>query len=165
VIANERGGQGRYCSKVQSGAVVGRGLGRLVARTLVSAPVKAPALPAVLLRRSVCLCMAAAALRPNVLVLYRRRACHDSASTAIRPAGSIHMPVRACSTPPPVSCHGRLRTKALTARHTQCSIQLAHSRPAMLAACARRWEGKRAGGSLTVRLTREWAYLARDGVA
>jgi hypothetical protein len=31
--------------------------------------------------------------------------------------------------------------------------------------CARRCEGKRAGGSLTVRLTREWAYSARDGVA
>lgn len=144
MIANERGGQGRYCSRVQSGAaVVDRGLGRLVARTLVSAPVKAPALPAVLLRRSVCLCMAAAALRPNVLVLYRRRACHDSASTAVvRHAGPVQVPVHACPTPPPALCHGSANEKLSRPDTRNAALSWPTGQPA----CAPRWEGKREEG-------------------
>lgn len=168
MIANERGGQGRYCSRVQSGAaVVDRGLGRLVARTLVSAPVKAPALPAVLLRRSVCLCMAAAALRPNVcgprpvsttgvprLCLYCcRPPCGPrSGARSCMPNSTTRLVPRVCE------------RKALTARHTQCSTQLAH-RPASMRASLGREEGRGQGGSLTVQSTREWASLAWNGVA
>ena len=65
MIANERSGQGRYCSRVQSSAVVGRG--RLAGlRAHVAAKPKAPALPAVvLLRRSVRLCWLPLLLGPT----------------------------------------------------------------------------------------------------
>lgn len=108
VIANERGGQGRYCSRVQSSAVVGRG--RRAGLRAHAAKPKAPALLSAAARPPPSIgapVLAAAALRPNVLVLYRRRACHDSASTAVvRHAGPVQVPVHACPTPPPALCHG-----------------------------------------------------------
>jgi hypothetical protein len=62
-------------------------------------------------------------------------------------------------------CTTGLRTTAPTARHTQCKqLQLAH-RLGMLAACARRWEGKRAGGHLQYRTADTWMRVcgARRG--
>lgn len=145
VIANGRG-QGRAVvgGQVLMGAVQcswQRSL--VVARRRQSAPAR------MAVRRRSCrrLCVA-----PNVLVLSTNWACHDSASSAVHPAGSIQVPVHACPTPPPALCDGLLRTRAHTARHTQCSLS-AGPLPGTLAACARRCEGKgregeRAGGHL-----------------
>ena len=58
--------------------------------------------------------------------------------------------------------------KALTARHTQCSTQLAHkpaSQQGGLRASLRREEGRGVFTYSTVQLTREGASWARDGVA
>ena len=66
MIANERSGQGRYCSRVQSSAVVGRGRRLAGLRAHVAAKPKAPALPpVVLLRRSVRLCWLPLPLGPT----------------------------------------------------------------------------------------------------
>lgn len=173
MIANERSGQGRYCSRVQSSAVVGRR--RLAAglRAHVAAKPKAPALPAVvLLRRSVRLCWLPPLLGPT------SSSCIDDQGTGV-PRLCLYCCCPPCGPRPGArSCMPNSTTrlvprvcerKALTARHTQCSTQLAH-RPARhggLRASLRRGRGQ--GGVhlqySTVQLTREGASLARDGVA
>lgn len=67
MIANERSGQGRYCSRVQSSAVVGQRTSGWVARARCrQTKPKAPALPpVVLLRRSVRLCWLPLLLGPT----------------------------------------------------------------------------------------------------
>ena len=166
MMANERSGQGRYCGRVQSSAVVGQRTSGWVARARCrqtkgpSTAGRRPPPPSIGAP-----VLAAAAARPNVLVLYRRRACHDSASTAVvRHAGPFRCPfMHAQLHHPP--CATGLRTKSShgPTHAMQHSAGPQASQHGGLRASLRREEGRGVFTYSTVRLTREWASLARDG--
>ena len=168
MIANERGqaGQVRYCSReVQSSA---DGRGRLAcARTqpLCAAQRRQSAPQHRALPSSVDLCLCwLPLLRPMTSsCIDDRRATTLSLLLSVLRA-PYRWPFMHIQLHHPSCATGDCERKPSRPDTRKCSTQLAH-RPAMLAACARRCEGKSAGGSLTVRLTREWAYSARDRVA
>jgi hypothetical protein len=148
VIANGRG-QG---SCGQTGTVVGKCSWQ---RSLVAQAVcaqrrqSAPALPS-----AVDPCCAARSEEPNNVLVSSRSSIDAPDTTLPLLLSSMRAPFRCPFMHAQLhhpSCATGLRTKAPTARHTQCSsiFQLAH-RLGMLAACARRWEGERAGGHLQI---------------